>query len=162
MLGQDATDVQDVDSISLDELIISDTTEESAVKCRNIPVPSNSPDLIEQVRFISCYCELSFRDLTLKKCTPSVNFGLLCKYYPLYNILYTYDVLFRSFTRKTLYSLKITPLDPPGETPLTMSFSSITFFMVRTQTTGFISIILKKVRLPIPCLLLICCFQFVY
>ncbi|KAL5247027.1 hypothetical protein ACHWQZ_G019033 [Mnemiopsis leidyi] len=48
MLGQDATDVPDIDSISLDELVISDTTEESAVKCRNIPVPSNSPDLIEQ------------------------------------------------------------------------------------------------------------------
>ena len=151
MLGQDATDVQDVDSISLDELIISDTTEESAVKCRNIPVPSNSPDLIEQVRFISCCCELSFRDLTSKKwekCTPSVNLGLLSKYYPLYNILYTYDMLSRSFTRKTLYSLKITLLDPPGETPLMMSFSSITFCMVRTKTTGFISIILKKFRLP--------------
>ena len=49
MLGQETTEVPDIDSISLDELIISDTTDESAVKCRNIPVPSNSPDLIEQV-----------------------------------------------------------------------------------------------------------------
>ena len=52
MLGQETTDATDIDSISLDELIISDTTDETAAKCRNIPVPSNSPDLIEQVNKI--------------------------------------------------------------------------------------------------------------
>ena len=50
MLGEDTVElVPDIDSISIDELIITDTTDESGVKCRNIPVPSNSPDLIEQV-----------------------------------------------------------------------------------------------------------------
>ena len=49
MLGED-TATTDVDSISLDGLVITDTTaEEDGVKCGNIPVPSNSPDIVDQV-----------------------------------------------------------------------------------------------------------------
>ena len=51
MLGEDSA-ATDADTISLDGLVITDTTAEEEggdAKCGNIPVPSNSPDLVDQV-----------------------------------------------------------------------------------------------------------------
>lgn len=50
MLGQEEAEDNDVDSLSLNELVISEGEDDNPeLKCRNVQAPSNSPILDAQV-----------------------------------------------------------------------------------------------------------------